>query len=206
MKKLPPKKPVDPKTGKSFDLFIRINAVGEFGVGKTQLFRKFLEDDNWPKNDLFYRFNDYTWIYKIMRLNNCDVAIECVDTYGSEEKNALTSGYFRNIQGTLLVYDITSRNSFKKLKKWVDTLIDFNPPIHLCPIFVIGTKIDLESKREVLYEEGLEFANKHNYIYREVSSTTNENIQECFSEFISKIVDIHKPPSEKKTFDKCNIS
>lgn len=44
------------------------------------------------------------------------------DTAGQEEYNSLAPIYYKDAVGAIIVYDITSRESFDKVKKWVSEL------------------------------------------------------------------------------------
>ena len=47
-------------------------------------------------------------------------------------------------------------------------------------IILVGNKKDLESEREVSYEEGAEFAKKNKLIFFETSAKTAENVEATF--------------------------
>ena len=48
------------------------------------------------------------------------------DTAGQEKFNALTPLYYRDANGALLVYDVTIKETFQKVEKWVEELKIFN--------------------------------------------------------------------------------
>jgi len=90
-----------------------------------------------------------------------------------------------------LVYDVTNRNSFLNIKRWLKELLE-NTDLK-CVVFIIGNKIDLVDKsiknREVTYEEGNDFALENNLTFYETSACTNKNINLVFQEMMeSKIL------------------
>ena len=62
------------------------------------------------------------------------------DTAGQEKFNALTNIYYRDAKGAILVYDVSIKETFKKVEKWHNELNIFNKDT---VIAVAGNKIDL---------------------------------------------------------------
>jgi len=84
------------------------------------------------------------------------------------------------------VYDITNRNSFLNIKRWLKELLE-NTDLK-CVVFLIGNKIDLvdknEKTREVTFEEANEYANDNNLTFYETSACINKNISLVFQEMM----------------------
>ncbi len=51
---------------------------------------------------------------------------------------------------------------------------------------VLGNKFDLSENRQISYEEGINFAEKHKFLFIETSAKTNFNINEAFETLIRK--------------------
>ncbi|MHA1651388.1 MAG: Rab family GTPase, partial [Candidatus Helarchaeota archaeon] len=84
----------------------------------------------------------------------------------------------------ILMYDITRKTTFKDILDWKK---DMSRHIkRKVPMILVGNKCDLESKREVQYEEGLSLQKKlkANAFY-ETSALRNINVQEVFLKLIS---------------------
>lgn len=64
------------------------------------------------------------------------------DTAGQEKFNALTPIYYRGAKAAILVYDVTLGETFKKVKKWIAELREFNKEANT--IAIAGNKIDLK--------------------------------------------------------------
>ena len=74
------------------------------------------------------------------------------DTAGSERYRSVASSHFRSAVGALLVFDISSSNSFKMLDYWLDKLRQSADP--RCQVVLMANKCDLEeSQREVRTEQ-----------------------------------------------------
>jgi Ras-related protein Rab-5C len=69
------------------------------------------------------------------------------DTAGQEEYNSVAPIYYKDAAGALIVYDITSKESFQKVKKWVIELEE-NAPKGII-LTIAGNKADLENNRVV---------------------------------------------------------
>jgi small GTP-binding protein len=81
--------------------------------------------------------------------------------------------------GALLVYDITRRNTFENLDKWLKELKNFAEEGIVT--ILIGNKSDLRQFRSVKTEQGEEYASKNNMIFLETSALDATNIEEAFN-------------------------
>ena len=79
----------------------------------------------------------------------------------------------------MLVYDITRKDTFNNVKKWLNELKE-NASKDII-IILIGNKVDLEEKREVTKDEGQEFADQNGLMFLETSAKTAQNILEAFN-------------------------
>lgn len=85
------------------------------------------------------------------------------DTAGQERFRSVTRSYYRGAAGALLVYDIASRDSFNSLQNWLSDARNLASPNIV--IILVGNKKDLESHREVSYQEASQFAKDNGEIY-----------------------------------------
>ena len=114
---------------------LKIPLLGDGAVGKTSLVKRFVEQ----------RFDDryITTIgtnVKKKELPELDVKLIIWDMYGQKLKTTLQKSNYKGSDGALIVYDITRKNTFKNLDKWIENLFDVTGEI---PIFVLGNKYDL---------------------------------------------------------------
>jgi Ras-related protein Rab-2A len=84
-----------------------------------------------------------------------------------------------------LVYDITRRDTFNHLTRWLDEALQ-NGNKNMT-IMLIGNKSDLDHKRQVSTEEGEQFAKEHGLIFFETSAKTASNVEEAFLQTANKI-------------------
>ena len=80
--------------------------------------------------------------------------------------------------GVMIVYDITCRNSFIDVDKWMKSVEKYSPKYSVK--ILIGNKSDQETKREVTYEEGKKMASKYGILFLETSAKTNYNVDKVF--------------------------
>jgi len=83
------------------------------------------------------------------------------------------------------VYDITRRETFTQLEKWLDEARE-NASENMV-IMLIGNKVDLDHKRAVTYQDGADFATKNQLIFLETSAKTAANVEEAFVQTAQKI-------------------
>ncbi|XP_047567853.1 ras-related protein Rab-4B isoform X1 [Lutra lutra] len=91
---------------------------------------------------------------------------------------SVTRSYYRGAAGALLVYDITSRETYNSLAAWLTdarTLASPNIVVILC-----GNKKDLDPEREVTFLEASRFAQENELMFLETSALTGENVEEAF--------------------------
>lgn len=74
--------------------------------------------------------------------------LDVLDTAGQEEYSAMREQYMRTGEGFLLVYSITSRQSFEEIKTFQQQILRVKDKDYF-PIIVVGNKCDLEGERQV---------------------------------------------------------
>ncbi|CAO3573474.1 unnamed protein product [Mortierella alpina] len=110
------------------------------------------------------------------------------DTAGQERFRTLTSSYYRGAQGVILVYDVSSRDSFNDLQTWFNELDTYCSSKEVVRM-IVGNKVDKESSREVSKQEGQEFARKLQTLFVECSAKTKLGVQQAFDELVQQIID-----------------
>ena len=164
-------------------LKLKIILVGDTNVGKTSLLNR---KHNNSFNPTFSTTLGVDFYYISVRKNDIDIKIYMWDTAGQEKFANLINVYFRDLDGAMVLYDITNRNSFDNIEKWIEKINLFNKT--QVPIIIVGTKTDIE-KHRVCHKYELEnIANKYGYVNIECSSKDNHNIDETFDLIINEII------------------
>jgi Ras-related protein Rab-2A len=115
------------------------------------------------------------------------IKLQIWDTAGQESFRSITRSYYRGAAGALLVYDITRRDTFQHLSRWLEEARQHANPSMV--IMLIGNKSDLEHRRAVSTEEGKAFAQQHGLIFLETSAKTAANVDQAFVQTAEKIHD-----------------
>ena len=127
---------------------------------------------------------------KTINIDGKLIKIQIWDTAGQEAFQAITRTYYKGAMGTLLVYDITRRDSFIHATKWLEEVRN-NSSKNII-IILIGNKKDLEDKRQVTYEEGEAFAKENGLMFLETSAKTAFNVVESFNLSAQSILNHYK--------------
>jgi Ras-related protein Rab-2A len=106
------------------------------------------------------------------------VKLQIWDTAGQESFRSITRSYYRGAAGALLVYDITRRDTFQHLSRWLEEAKQHAHENMV--ILLIGNKNDLEHKRAVSTAEGQAFADQNGLLFLETSAKTAYNVEQAF--------------------------
>jgi len=164
---------------------IKLLLIGPSNSGKTALLLRYVDD-------LFDTDSATATIGVDFRVKKLSVKgkpyrLLLFDTAGQERFRTLTSSYYRNAQGCILVYDVSNRESFLSMEHWFGECKTYAEE-NVVKVLV-GSKIDKTGARAVKFEEGKALADRHGAGFIEVSSKTRENVKVPFVQVVDKIVE-----------------
>lgn len=180
---------------KPYTFIFKVILIGDSNCGKTSMINRYVNNE-FSNNYICTIGVDF--MMKNLVINSEVIKIQIWDTAGMEKFKQITTSYYRGAQGALICFDLTSRNSFLSLSKWVDDFNRFSNSIFKKSITIIGLKSDLIQEREVSKNEIMDYVNINNYKYYECSSKTGENIKECFYEVGSSLYNYYKDDKNEK--------
>ncbi|KAJ9184362.1 hypothetical protein P3X46_004094 [Hevea brasiliensis] len=187
--------------GSGFDLSFRILLIGDSGVGKSSLLVSFISssvEDLSPTIGVDFKV-------KQLMVGGKRLKLTIWDTAGQERFRTLTSSYYRNAQGIILVYDVTRRETFTNLSDVWAKEVDLHCTNKDCVKMLVGNKVDIESEGVVRREEGNALAKVHGCTFLECSAKTRQNVEKCFEELALKIMEVPSLLEEGSTAVKRNI-
>mmetsp|Transcript_15685 Transcript_15685/g.43886 ORF Transcript_15685/g.43886 Transcript_15685/m.43886 type:complete len:203 (-) Transcript_15685:57-665(-) len=168
-----------------FDHLFKLLLVGDSGVGKSSLLLRFTSDS----------FEDLTptigvdFKVKYVTLEGKRLKLTVWDTAGQERFRTLTSSYYRGAQGIIFAYDVTRRETFESLTDIWLREVEMYSTVADAIKMVVANKVDLESDREVSYQEGADFARANGCLFVETSAKANLAVGQAFEELVLKVLE-----------------
>ncbi|PIA53204.1 hypothetical protein AQUCO_00900058v1 [Aquilegia coerulea] len=123
-----------------------------------------------------------------MDIDGKEVKAQIWDTAGQERFRAVTSAYYRGAVGALVVYDISRRQTFDSIGRWLNEL-HTHSYMNVVTI-LIGNKSDLKDAREVLMTEGKALAEAQGLFFMETSALDSSNVSAAFQTVVQEIYNI----------------
>ncbi|KAL9393523.1 hypothetical protein Peur_012808 [Populus x canadensis] len=167
------------------DYVFKVVLIGDSAVGKSQILARFARNEFSldSKATIGVEFQTRTLV-----IDHKSVKAQIWDTAGQERYRAVTSAYYRGAVGAMLVYDITKRQTFDHIPRWLEELrshADKN-----IVIILIGNKSDLEDQRAVPTEDVNEFAQREGLFFLETSALQATNVESAFMTLLTEIFNI----------------
>lgn len=175
-------------------LRVKIMSLGSGAVGKSCLIKRYCEGRFVSK---YITTIGIDYGVKPVKIDGQDVKVNFFDSSGGPEFKDIRVEFYDNINGVVLVYDVTNRSSFSELEDWLD-----EAGRHGCPLskltrngdlpFVIlcANKTDI-GRHAVPKADGMQFAAKHGMYFYETSAVTGDNVSEAFNFLFEKVVGSH---------------
>ena len=132
-----------------YEMMVKVIIIGDSSVGKTNIMNKYLKNEflEDSKATVGVEFGS-----KLFKIEGHNIKAQIWDTAGEEKYKAITGAYYKGSKGAFVVYDITRKESFDSVDRWINDLKSTGDS--KMTIILIGNKCDLEDKREVPKEKG----------------------------------------------------
>ena len=172
---------------KLFDTSCKVLILGESKVGKSSILNRFTE-----KTYLESLSPTLGIDYKIMKMNisGFELKMQIWDTAGQERFRSITESFYKGCQAVLLVFDLTDKDTFYKIKNWLNNINE--KAGNSVFIVLVGNKCDLKSNEDVeivSQDEIYQMTQDTDIKYFATSAKEDVNIQEVFYYIARAVVD-----------------
>ena len=188
---------IDSEAGSPEKRIMKIVFVGEHGVGKTSLIRRFVHQ-NFSE---FYRATiGADFAHKNVTLDGgVEVDLHLWDIAGDERFGSVMNLYYQEAVGAVVVFDVGRKSSYEMAPVWkkdidMKVVASENRPI---PCLLIGNKVDIQQEA---WEIPLEKVGEEGFLkFVATSAKTGENVEGAIMELVKYIVEnnIVPPPVEQ---------
>lgn len=162
----------------SKNMRVKLVLLGDSGVGKSCIVLRFVRGQFDPSSKVTVGASFLSQTIALQ--DSTTVKFEIWDTAGQERYASLAPLYYRGASAAVVVYDITSQETFQKAQYWVKELQKFGSPNIVMAL--VGNKSDLQASRKVAVETAQEYAESNGMFFIETSAKTADNINQLFEE------------------------
>uniref|UniRef100_A0A6B2LLU2 Uncharacterized protein n=1 Tax=Arcella intermedia TaxID=1963864 RepID=A0A6B2LLU2_9EUKA len=156
--------------------------VGDSGTGKSNLLSRYTNNTfhSQYRSTIGVEFST-----KTTQVDGKSLKLQIWDTAGQERYRAITGAYYRGASGILLVYDVTSTQSFANLENWHKEIMEHAPEAKL---IVVGNKCDTVFDRKITALQGEGLAHQYNAEFIETSAMNDTNVEEAFAKLAASLI------------------
>jgi len=186
--------------------------IGDSGVGKSCLLLRFADD---AFTESYISTIGVDFRFRTVKIDKKTVKLQIWDTAGQERFRTITSAYYRGADGIIMVYDVTSSDSFDHVNDWLKEVNRYASE-GTCKLLV-GNKSDRTADRVVTTESAKEFADELGIAFLETSAKSAKNVEEAFLTLAGELIkqrqargassdskdNIEMKGTRKIKFDKC---
>ena len=155
--------------------FFRLITLGDSGVGKTSLLKRFTNkkyDENTITSLGFgSTIKDFTL------KDGTKIRLKLIDTMGQENYKSIAKSYIRNADGVFFVFAHDNRESFYNIINWLidfkDNNLNINKNNSTIPAILLGNKCDLE---HIINDDEIEEIIEENKFYKYINTSAKDNI------------------------------
>ncbi|XP_028312413.1 ras-related protein Rab-27B-like [Gouania willdenowi] len=186
----------------NYDYLIKLLALGDSGVGKTTFLYRYTD------NKFNRKFTTTVGIdfreKRVMYIGkdsdgstekNFKIHLQLWDTAGQERFRSLTTAFFRDAMGFLLMFDLTNQQSFLNVRNWMSQL-QANAYCDSPDVVLVGTKCDLRDLRDVHTRQARDLAERYGIPYFEASAVTGVEVDKA----VTTLLDLVMKRMEKSTY------
>ncbi|MEN2496995.1 MAG: hypothetical protein MHMPM18_001445 [Marteilia pararefringens] len=163
----------------------KILVIGNPNVGKTQILNGF-------HNEKFSQHSTATigveYKYRELTVDDKNIRVNTWDTAGQERFKSISTSYFRNTDGCIIVYDLTDQASFTALNNWLQLLRENEDSQCPVSVMIVGNKSDLLTDLTECSKPGMQYALQNNFLYHITSALDKSSIESAFNSLIRHMI------------------
>lgn len=168
-----------------YDEKCRLLIIGDSFVGKTSFLSYY---SNGSFNLHYLATAGLELITKDEIIDNKTIRIDLWDTAGNEKFHSLTTGFFKNAEGIMVMFDVTTLTSFENVRNWTESIkTHLSLEANNIPVIIIGNKIDLK-EREIKTEDANKYCRELGFKYFETSAKTGENVDLTVKYLVKEVI------------------
>jgi Ras-related protein Rab-1A len=202
--------PTSASKQRDYDYLFKLVLIGDSGVGKSCLLLRFAVsslDCSWNRTRVIitHRANLRTlsqqddaftesyistigvdFRFRTVKIENKTIKLQIWDTAGQERFRTITSAYYRGADGIIMVFDVTSTESFDHVNDWLKEVNRYaaEGTVKL----LVGNKSDRAADRVVTEEHAKEFADELGIPFIETSAKSSKNVEEAFLTMAGELI------------------
>jgi len=168
---------------RDYDYLFKLVLIGDSGVGKSCLLLRFADDSF---TDSYISTIGVDFRFRTVTIDKKVVKLQIWDTAGQERFRTITSAYYRGAHGIIMVYDVTSEESFEHVEEW---LSEVNRHASESTIkLLVGNKADLIEKKVVTTAKAQTFAENLGISFLETSAKNATNVETAFLTMAQELI------------------
>jgi len=182
----------------------KVILCGEFGVGKSSLFRRFMNDTFTTATDRksTMGLDHYGKVYNVKEK---ELKLQLWDTGGMERVASITSSYYKYSEAAILVFSLDNPDTFHILSQH---LLDIVTYAENAKIFLCGNKFDQKSRIQITDSDMEAFCEQcHNLVsgVYKTSCKTGEGVEEMFRDIASQLAMTNRSRMELQAIEETSF-
>ena len=168
--------------------FFKLIIIGDIGTGKSSIINSLVKGKFKENYQATIGFDIFKYTRKV---NDIIININIWDACGLIDFSSCTTNLFKDAIIGIIVYEIDKRESFENIPNWAN-ILKLNSPSDVI-IIIVGNKSDLEDKREVKKEEGIEYTKLNNFnCFMETTAKDDTIVNELFQQALARLYEYYK--------------
>jgi len=168
---------------RDYDHLFKLVLIGDSGVGKSCLLLRFADD---AFTESYISTIGVDFRFRTVKIEKKTVKLQIWDTAGQERFRTITSAYYRGADGIIMVYDVTSPDSFDHVNDWLKEVNRYASE-GTCKLLV-GNKSDRTADKAVSTESAKAFADELGIAFLETSAKSAKNVEEAFLTLAGELI------------------